>query len=453
MKTRLLNIWFNITSSYWFIPSVMLVSSFLLSFFFIWIDGLIVKDDLPAIFHWIYLNKPDGARSLLSTIAGSMITVAGVVFSITIVALTLASTQFGPRILTNFVRDKGNQFVLGAFISTFVYCLSLLRTLRGGEENLFIPHISIMIGFILAIINIFVLIYFIHHISNSIQVSNIISNINSELLSSIAKRFPKELGNDVSGAKKLWTALEQPPRDFEERSVKIPSSKSGYIRFMDDNGLISFAKSNNIIIKLLCRPGEYLIEGTPIAHVYPKENYNESIDSKINHDIVTGSQRTSEQDVEFPINQIVEIALRALSPGINDPFTAIGCVERLTVSLCELAKSHPPSRFRYDSENNLRIIANPKKFSELLDKAFNQILHFGRSDFVVVLKLIESVNIISHFLHNDEDIAATMNFVGLVKAQSKPSQMVDVEREKINNLCESALENLQNIKLKRQYAD
>ncbi len=448
MKTRLLNIWLNISSSYWFIPSVMLVASFLLSYFFIWVDGFISKEDVPKVLHWIYLNKPEGARSLLSTIAGSMITVAGVVFSITIVALTLASTQFGPRILTNFVRDKGNQFVLGAFISTFVYCLSLLRTLRGGEENLFIPHISIMVGFILAIINIFVLIYFIHHISNSIQVSNIISNINSELLSSISKRFPKELGSSGSDAKKLWIALEQPPKDFKERSVEIPSSQSGYIRFLDDNGLISFASSNNIIIKLLCRPGEYLIEGTPIAYVYPEENYNKSIDSKINRDIVSGTQRTSEQDVEFPINQIVEIALRALSPGINDPFTALGCIESLTVSLCELAKSKAPSELRYDDENKLRIIANPKKYSELFDKAFNQILHYGRSDFVVVLKLIESVNTISYFLHNDEDIAATMNFVGLVKAQSKPSQMVDTEREKINCLCETALENLQDVKLK-----
>ena len=451
MKTRFLDIWFRLTSSYWFIPTVMLVASFLLSHLFIWVDGLIGKEDLPKVLHWIYLNKTEGARSLLSTIAGSMITVAGVVFSITIVALTLASTQFGPRILTNFVRDKGNQFVLGAFISTFVYCLSLLRTIRGGEDNLFIPHISIIVGFALAIFNIFVLIYFIHHISKSIQVSNIISNINSELLSAIERRFPKKLGIGTSDVKKAWVSLEDPPKDFEERSVGVPASRSGYVRILDDNRLISFAKSNDIIIKLECRPGDYLIEGIPLAYVYPKENYKESIDSRINGDIVIGPQRTSEQDVEFPINQIVEIALRALSPGINDPFTALGCIERLTASLCELAKGKAPSPFRYDVENKLRIIAKPEKFSELIDKAFNQILHYGRSNFVVVTKLIESVNKISHFLHNDEDIIATMNFVELVRAQSKPSQMVDVERDEINRLCENALDNLQDIKLKHHH--
>lgn len=448
MKTKFLDIWFRLTSSYWFIPTVMLVSAFLLSHFFIWVDGLLNKEDFPKILHWIYLNKAEGARSLLSTIAGSMITVAGVVFSITIVALTLASTQFGPRILTNFVRDKGNQFVLGAFISTFVYCLSLLRTIRGGEDNLFIPHISIIVGFIFAIFNIFVLIYFIHHISKSIQVSNIVSNINSELLSTIGMRFPRELGRGPSDVKKVWASLEEPPEDFKEKSVKVPASKSGYVRILDDNGLISFAKSNDIIIKLECRPGDYLIEGVPLAYVYPEERYNESIDKRINGDIVIGPQRTSEQDVEFPINQIVEIALRALSPGINDPFTALGCIERLTASLCELAKGNPPSKFRYDDQNNLRIIANPEKFLELLDKAFNQILHYGRSDFVVVLKLIESVNKISHFLRYDDDIVATMKFVELVRAQSQPSQMVDVEKEKINHLCDEALENLQYIKLK-----
>ena len=239
----------------------MLAFSIVMAFFFIWVDGLIPEDKVPQVLQWIYFNQLDGARSILSTIAGSMITVAGVVFSITIVALTLASTQFGPRILNNFIRDRGYQVVLGTFISTFVYCLSILRTIRGGENYYFIPHISIMVGFILAIVSIFVLIYFIHHISVSIQVFNIVSNISTELKSTIARSFPENGGEKSFTTDKPWVTMESEPENLEQKGKQILSRKSGYIRVIDGTGLMSFAESNDLIIKMNCRSGDYIVEG------------------------------------------------------------------------------------------------------------------------------------------------------------------------------------------------
>lgn len=444
MKTKILNIWFNLKSSYWFIPSVMLVSSIVMAFFFIWVDGLIPEEKVPEILQWIYFNRLDGARSILSTIAGSMITVAGVVFSITIVALTLASTQFGPRILNNFIRDKANQIVLGTFISTFIYCLSVLRTIRGGENNFFIPHISIMVGFILTIISIFVLIYFIHHISVSIQVFNIVSNISAELKTTISRSFPV---NGSSGIKNPWITLELPPADLEQISRKVFSKKSGYIRMVDGENLVRFAIDNNILLKMNCRPGDYIVEDSVIAYAYPKDKCPENTDTKINSTLVHGSRRTSEQDVEFPINQIVEIALRALSPGINDPFTAIGCIDRLTDALSMIAKRGLPSPLKYDDNNRLRIIYKSKEFGELLKISFHQILHYGRGDLKILKKLVESINIIVPFLKRVEDVEAAISFVKLIKLQSDASEMVEPEKEMINKKVEQTLDILTNHKL------
>ncbi|MGH7885699.1 MAG: DUF2254 domain-containing protein [Thermodesulfobacteriota bacterium] len=449
MRTRLLNTWFNIKSSYWFIPTIMLISSFLLSFFFIWIDGMLPEEKVPEILQFFYLNRPEGARALLSTIAGSMITVAGVVFSITLVVLTLATSQFGPRILNNFIRDRGNQIVLGTFLSNFVYSLSVLRTIRGGEDNVFIPQVSIIAGFVLAIVSIFVLIYFIHHISTSIQVFNIVSNISSELKYTILKHFPEKNETKYSDIQKPWVTLELPPDDFEEKSRKIFSSKSGYIRVIDNDGLNSLAVKNELFIKLNCRPGDYIIEETIIAFAYPEDKCPESIESKINGVLLIGSRRTSEQDVEFPINQIVEIAIRALSPGINDPFTAIGCIDRLTDSLCIIARRDVPPRLKYDADNKLRIIAESKDFTDLLNVSFDQILHYGRSDFKVVSKLLDSINTINYFLHRTEDMDAAIDFTKLINSQSNSSTMVNIEKNKIEHRCQNTLEKLKELKLKQ----
>ena len=184
MKTMLLKYWDRIRSSFWFVPSAMALAAIAVAFATVAVDELMVEKvlQMPS---WIYTGGADGASLLLSTIAGSMITIAGVVFSMTLVALSLASSQLGPRLLRNFMRDATNQMVIGTFVSTFAYCLLVLRTIRRADETLFVPHLAVSVGVLLAVVSLAVLIYIIHHVAVSIQADQVIAHVSEELIEGI----------------------------------------------------------------------------------------------------------------------------------------------------------------------------------------------------------------------------------------------------------------------------
>lgn len=392
MKIQLIKLWELLRSSYWFVPSQMAIIASGLAFIMLWLDkagkiGLIEK------LGWIYTGGPDGARTLLSTVAGSMITVAATAFSITIVSLTLASSQFGPRLLRNFMQDRGNQIVLGTFIATFIYCLLILRTIRGADYNAFVPQISVTFGVLLAIASIGVLIYFIHHAAASIQADNVIAEVSEALEDAMNRLFPEQIGQANSTQPQGWVAEISGNFDAEASPVKVAGS--GYIQAIDDDKLMEIAKSNDLILRLQYRPGNFVVQGNDLVMVYPGKLVNEKLTEKINETFILGSQPTDQQDIEFAINQLVEIAVRALSPGINDPFTAIRCIDQLSVALSHLAQRQLPSPYRYDHDNNLRVIANQVTFAGLTDAAFNQIRQYGCSDVAVTIRLLEAIAVIA----------------------------------------------------------
>ena len=197
--TRLRAWWDYLRGTYWAVPSAMAAAAVGLSVAMIQLDEATTATMLER-WSWVYTGGPEGARAVLSTIAASMITVAGVTFSITIVALTLASQQFGPRLLKNFLRDLGNQIVLGTFVSTYLYCLLVLRTVRGSDAEEFVPHLAVTVGVVLAILSLGVLIFFIHHVATSIQASRIIANVANDLELAIERMFPDAIGEDAGAA-------------------------------------------------------------------------------------------------------------------------------------------------------------------------------------------------------------------------------------------------------------
>ena len=200
VRSMLFNLWERLRSSYWFVPSVMAIGAIVLAMATLALDGQLTRSSLRKM-QWVYAGGAEGARTVLSAVAGSVITVAGVVFSITVAALTLASSQFGPRLLRNFMRDLGNQVVLGTFIATHLYCLLVLRTVRGsdGGGGEFVPHVSITTGLLLALTSLAVLIYFIHHVARSMQAPDVIAGVARELHSSIDHLFPQSLGEESGG--------------------------------------------------------------------------------------------------------------------------------------------------------------------------------------------------------------------------------------------------------------
>ncbi|HBH88644.1 MAG TPA: DUF2254 domain-containing protein, partial [Hyphomonadaceae bacterium] len=325
MKSYILNTLDDIRSSYWFIPLVMAIIAAALSYVGIRVDTAI-GDTAPEWLGWLFDNQPEGARAVLSTVAGSMVTVGGVVFSITLVSVSNAAFQFGPRLLTTFMRDRSNQITLGTFTATFLYCLLVLRAVQSAPADAsdemaseFVPHIALLGAIALAICSIGVLIYFIHHVPQSIHVSRLVAGIGGELCSQLDERFPTPLGEGSKTSDR--GALEEKLSDGRAIRVK----KSGYIRIIDGESLIALASKYDLMIELLCLPGGFITSGDAAMRVVGLEAHedSEAIESELRAVVALGAMRTPMQDAGFLAEELSEIALRALSPGVNDPHTAI----------------------------------------------------------------------------------------------------------------------------------
>ena len=430
-NVKLLQSWDSLNSSYWFLPTLMVVVAIGLSVGIVQLDTTL-KPNLIGTFWWTYTHDADGARTILSTIAGSTITVATTAFSITIVALQLASSQFGPRLLRNFMKDRANQAVLGTFLATFIYCLLVLRTIQGRENEQFLPQLSVAFSVVLAILNLAVLIYFIHHAAESIQADNVISRVSHDLHDTIEQIFPQKIGQ---GRKEHHAEKDVPP-DFDHIAEPVKAAHWGYIQVVDDDLLMKIAQENKLLMRVLHRPGHFVIYQRDLVMVYPGQ-IDKKLSQKINEAFVFGSQRTQQQDLEFAVEQLVEIAVRALSPGINDPFTAIRCIDHLSSVLSHLAQREIPSPYRYDEDDKLRVIANPITFTEVVDTAFNQIRQYSSSDVAVTLRLLESLAVIAPNTVEKKDRATLMRHAEMIKrgaqeAISEAGDRAEIEDKYLN---------------------
>ena len=440
MKARLISWWDLLSTSFWFVPALMIVAAIGLSFAMIELDRL-TEERVMQTLDWIWRGGPEGARGLLSTIAGSMITVAGVVFSITIVSLTLASSQFGPRLTRNFISDKGNQLVLGAFVATFVYCLLVLRTVRGGDGSEFVPHFSITLSLVLALVDIGVLIYFIHHVATMIQAPHIIALIARDLEESIEHLFHEQLGQNKTTPHRSEPEQDI-PGDFARRARAVTANHEGYLQVIDTEGLMRLAVQNDLLIVLRYRPDSFIVRGSKIMEVWPPERVSQELISELGETFILGPARTPMQDVEFAVRQLVEIAVRALSPGINDPFTAMTCVDRLGAALCRLADHDTPSPYRYDAENKLRVVADVVTFAGVTDAAFNQIRQYGRSNAAVTIRLLEMIAVIAEWAQRKEHRAALRRQALMIKRGSETALPEEKDRKEVEQRYRTALQAL-----------
>ncbi|MDQ6623134.1 MAG: DUF2254 domain-containing protein, partial [Verrucomicrobiota bacterium] len=380
--------WEKLRTSYWFIPSVLAVAATALSFVTVHIDT-IVNAKWARATGWIWAGSPAGARNVLATIAGSTITVAGVVFSITIVALALASSQFGPRLLRNFMGDRLTQVVLGIFVSTFLYCLLVLRTIRGGTDvTTFVPFLSVTCGLLFAVSSVGFLIFFIHHISSLILAENLIARVAAELEAGIDRLFPDSLGEGEEKEAGREEAIEE-PASMNEEPHEIRAPKSGFIQAMDAEAVLKLASEKNMLVRLARRPGDFVARGALLAEVWPKARAGEELSGELAGAFYFARQRTPTQDVEYAIDQLVEVAVRALSPGINDPFTAMTCIEWLGVALIRVGDRRMPSRYRRDEEGELRVITDVTDFSGLAAACLDQIRQYGCQSVGVTIRLLD----------------------------------------------------------------
>ncbi|MFT5470812.1 MAG: putative membrane protein [Verrucomicrobiales bacterium] len=319
-----------------------------------------------------------------------MMTVVGVTFSMTLMTLALASSQYTSRILRNFMSDRVTQVVLGIFAGIFSYCLIVLRTIRASDEVGFVPSLAVFFGVVLAIGGIGVLIFFIHHIASSIQASLIIASVADETIVAADRLFPENLGE---GPGKDDADPESAPLP-ERRWQVVPSRKTGYIQYLDFATLLRLAREHKTIVRMEHGVGEFVVQETPLASLALEDPPEQELVTALQSAYHVDRHRTVEQDTSFGIGQIVDIALRALSPGINDTTTAEMCLDYLTAILSRLASRSIPSSHRYE-EGELRVITIGPTFASLVAESFEQIRGSATGNVAIILRMLGALQTIA----------------------------------------------------------
>ncbi|MGH7074817.1 MAG: DUF2254 domain-containing protein [Stellaceae bacterium] len=363
----------DLGEKFWLLPGAMVVAGVLAAAGLVSLDRHGIVPNWLVESPWLYSGGGTGARTLLGAVAASTIGVAGTVFSITIAALSLAAGQMGPRLLRNFTRDRGNQFTLGVFLGTFSYALMVLRSVRTESEGAFVPHLSLSVGIVLAFVCVGTLVFFVGHMAGRINVDTVIALVS----------------DDVRSAVQRLTTTERPPPPpaaaFWRNAVPVVDTRRGYLQQLDDAGLADWAAKNGTAIRLLVRPGDYVFPGAPIALMLPAVA---GVDAAIGNATALGPQRVSSVDLEFAVRQLVEVAVRALSPGINDPHTAMSVADRLGAALCDIVPLRFPTGVLL-RDDRVALVVPSIDYDGLVDAMFHMIRQNAAGNAAVLMRLIE----------------------------------------------------------------
>lgn len=373
-------VWF----SFWMIPAVLALVAALASELLI-TYSLEIDEILEGVPFWFPVGVT-GARDILTAISGAMLTVAATTFSITIAVLVLTASNFGPRLVRSFMADRGNQTVLGVFVATFLYCLLTLRSIRSeqvGDEGTFVPTAAVNFALLLAVLCVAVLIWFIHHISNSIQVWTLANGLSHELESRVAAYYRTGQGADEHPP--------EPPRDTPAHPVD--ALDTGYVQHIQAPSVIRVARRRDAFVDVRCRPGDFVVRDTVLAVVHG-DGITDRAKDNIRAAIVVGPQRTPDQDIEFAVQQLVEMAVRALSPGTNDPYTAVNALDRLSSGLAAAVAEHPPPQVLFDKDGTARVRLHRIQATVLIDQVFDAVRHYGTDHPTVVHRALVIAEIV-----------------------------------------------------------
>ncbi|MGB6231708.1 MAG: DUF2254 domain-containing protein [Litorimonas sp.] len=366
----------RLRASYYFIPSLMCFAAIGLGLLTVAID-LNYQPEIREALGWFYASTVDNARSILTTVAGSMISVAAVTFSLTMVAVTTAAGQYGPRLIGNFMRDRSNQVTLGMFLSTFLFCIVVLRSVSdemGDGAAGLIPSVSVLVALILTLISVGVLIYFIHHIPETLNVGTLTSKVAQTLLSQIERgQFPNDNKLETVDGAELGDPFDP------ALTQTVRSRASGYVEAISLKGLLEWTDEQGCRVRLRRVPGDFVMQGDALMDIAPDnpaqplaQDLNEQIGSDVRGFVALGRERTVYQNLLFPADELVEIASRALSPGVNDPFTAINCIHWFGDICLAMINAPKTPDCVIGADGTPRIWAGSVGFDRLCDTLFGQ---------------------------------------------------------------------------------
>jgi uncharacterized membrane protein len=429
----------SLRTTLWVVPAVEVALAVVLFVVTYALDRAAYRGDI-AFPSWVNNGSADAARQILIGIAAAVITVVGLVFSITIVALTLASTQFGPRMLRNFIRDRGTQITLGTFVATFVYAVLALGSVSHGPRGDFVPHLCITVALLLVLADLGVLIYFIHHVAASIQLPQVMAGIARDLTVAV----DAEVADDDAARRRHFAGLSEAEllARLEERGAEVRAPTSGYLQFVAYSTLVDIAARADSVIRLLYRPGHFVVEGLPLARVWPPEAAP-AVTRALERSHATGAHRTLSQDLTFAIDQLVEIAIRALSPAVNDTFTALTCIDWLGDGLCKISSRWNPRRTHRDAQEYVRVITAEPSYTRLVDRSFDKIRQAGRGMPAVLIRQLEALGKVMEYTTTAEQRVVLLHQADMILRSSaesvpEPDDQADV-RQRYDALIETAL--------------
>jgi len=418
----------KIRASAWTLPASCVVIAIGLSQLTLYLDtefGESLLDGTAYLKIWSVAS----AQSLLSTIASSALALAGTAFSSIMVTMTLATQQFGPRLLRNFMKDRSSQLCLGVLMGTFVYCLFIIRGPRTEPNNSedFVPQLSTIIAMVLAIASLFFFIHFIQHVLTTIQEEQVVADAYRGLESTIHTIFPPP---DAGEQERL-------PEPSEDAGWAVEAGKNGYIQAIDYEKLTKIARQYDVVLWAVCRSGRFITSRRTAVRVIQGGDDNLDTDKSflqsIQRCIYVGSNRTPEQDFEYGIRQLVEICLRALSPGVNDPFTAIDCIDYIGAALESLFARPLPGSVLRDADDNIRVVKSVTEYEGLVCAAVDQVRQASRTDCAVSCHLLDMLQNIAKTANLQEQQEVVLNQANLINHDTVPAMYNDHDREAITS--------------------
>ena len=431
MKTRLLNLWDQFRESFWFVPAVFSLLAIPTAFGVLYVDHRIAAAGAQAT---QFVRDASASRQILSSVSNVVITLAGVVFSVTLVAISMASSQFGSRLLRCYMTDSIADRVIGLLLATSLFCSIILQQVREStpEASGFVPQISTAAAALLGFFSVALLIYFVHDTALSIQAPRLIAAVAQDLDDAVDRLLPIVTEKEAAATRQGLKASDEDWHTLG--SFAVNASHDGYVEGVDVESLVLAAKRTSTIIEMACRPGHFVSTTSPLAYIYiqnvPDEGrWREELESNLYSAVVVGTRRTPRQDISCSIIELVEVATRALSPGINNPLAAMNCIDRLGASLARIVSRQFPQDRHFDTDGRFRFVMQMATFPNLLSNAFAQIRQYSSSSVAVSIRLIEALAKIAREAHREEDLTAIRKQAEAIRngfLNSEPAA-VDVE--------------------------
>ena len=435
--------WDRLQVSLWFAPAVMSLAAVLLAWAMYWLDSRIANEAL-ADSRFVLSGTVGELRTSLLTMATTTLATAGVVFTLLTLPLSTVAAQYGSRLLRVFLGDRTTQLVLGMFVATFVYCIAAMLSILPVTVQPEGPQLTATVGLLLMMATFASLILLVQHISTMLQAPNIAAAAGAELMEVVQAEITNEfsIGDDraLSTVEQTGQGAPDTPAGkntlMETEGYLARLSNTGYLQYIDPETLLTLAREKDLVIRLLRKPGHFVGRGVAVAQVWPADRVDEQLETQIRQVFQIGNVRTPTQDVEYAVNQLVEMAVRAMSPAINDPFTAMTCLDHIGEGLALFIQQGEKGSHYYDRKGRLRLVLEPVTFDQLLSAAFDMLRHASCDNASVLLHILEVIAVIGQEAQAPEARQQLLRHVSLIQTESQAGDLIEQDRQAIGLCCQ-----------------